>query len=96
MSRVPLKGKPDFCKYTDSEIRNYEEFIQNMLFAYSEDAKVKEVLKRIHKDLSDELIDRVEVSSDELQSFLDKKNSSKPFRPLFKSKKTAKLKIKRV
>lgn len=60
MSRVPLKGLPDFTHLSDEKLREYVEFAQQMIFAYEHcDEEKTRVLKEVWKQLSDENTDRL-------------------------------------
>lgn len=58
--RTPLKGEPDFTTINDQKLKEYKDVIQDMIFAYSYyDKEVVQVLKRVFKQVSDNLTDRL-------------------------------------
>ena len=55
MSRVPIKGEPDFTGMSDKKIKACLEAVQDLLFVYKYcDLKKVEVLSSAWKDLSHE------------------------------------------
>lgn len=58
--KTPLKGRPYFGKINTEKLKEFEDFIQEMIFSYknAEDIDKIEVLEKIYKDISVELIDR--------------------------------------
>lgn len=73
MSRLHLKGTPDFSFLDDKRVREYREFINNMLSSYKDYPDKVKVLKEIWEDLKNESADRIadmpEVQKDTLKTF---------------------------
>lgn len=58
--KVPLKGLPDFTSMSDDRLRESADVVQNLIFAYkSFDKEVVRVLEKVHKQMSDNLTDRL-------------------------------------
>ena len=58
--QTPLKGRPYFGKIKIERLKEFEDFIQEMIFSYrnAEDNNKIEVLEKIYKDISIEFTDR--------------------------------------
>ena len=85
--RTPLKGQPDFTAISDTKMREYQNAVQDMIFAYKYyDKEATEVLKKIWKHLSDNLTDRLEydtiqaLSVDTSDVTMDNDLLKKPFK----------------
>ena len=62
--RTPLKGQPDFTSISDRKMKEYQNVVQDMIFAYKYyDKESTELLKKIWKQLSDNLTDRLEYDT---------------------------------
>lgn len=65
--RTSLKGQPDFTTISDRQLKEYQDVIQAMIFAYSHyDKEVTEVLRKVWKQISNNLTDR--LNYDTMQS----------------------------
>lgn len=60
-SRTPLKGEPNFTKMSEEKLRQYQDCIQDMIFAYksAEDKESVRVLEMCFKDISNELTEAI-------------------------------------
>ena len=60
MSRIPLKGQPDFTTISDERLKGFLDLAQQMIFAYKYcDEEKTRVLTAIWKELSIEHTDRL-------------------------------------
>lgn len=58
--KAPIKGLPNFYHFTDEQVRNSFDLIEQLLFVYKDvDSDVCGALKTVWKDLSSEKADRV-------------------------------------
>lgn len=64
MSRVPIKGEPDFTSISNERLNGFVELAQQMIFAYKGvSAEKVSVLKEIWKDMSKEQTSRLCASA---------------------------------
>lgn len=61
--RTPLKGEPSFTNISDQKLREYKDCIQDMIFAYDYDKEIKEVLRKMYKQVSNHLVDRIDYDN---------------------------------
>ena len=62
--KVPLKGEPDFTAISDRKLRDYKDFVQDMIFAYKYcDKEATEVFNKVYKQISDNLTDRLDYDT---------------------------------
>ena len=60
MSRIPLKGQPDFTTISDDRLKGFLDLAQQMIFAYKYcDEEKTRILTAIWKELSIEHTDRI-------------------------------------
>ncbi len=58
--KAPTKGLPNFYHFTDEQVRNSFDLIEQLLFVYKDvDSGVCDTLKTVWKDLNSEKVDRV-------------------------------------
>lgn len=58
--KTPLKGEPDFTSLNDSELKEGKDLIQSLIFAYKYcDKEVTKTLQKVHKQISDNLTERL-------------------------------------
>lgn len=77
MSRTPVKGKPDFSIFNDERVKSFEDFIQQMIYAYKYCSPEKTaVLEEIWKDLSIECANRVGKNTHKTTKSAEKDSSS--------------------
>ena len=55
---VPLKGEPDFTRFSDENLEACLEHVQGLIHAYSASSEEREALYGIWKALSDHQVDR--------------------------------------
>ena len=78
--KVPLKGKPDFTKFSDERLEAYLDLVQGLIHAYAAFSEEREVLFRIWKALSDHQIDRVAFGGRDKNIKVDIGVKAKPFK----------------
>ena len=67
--KIPLNGEPNFTNVSDEKLREYIDFVQQMIFVYKYSDKDKsDLLSEVWKDLSNEQTERMGKSVEEALS----------------------------
>ena len=85
---VPLKGKPDFTRFSDERLEACLEHVQGLIHAYEAFSEEREVLYKIWKALSDHQIDRESFGGYGKEIKTDVGVNVKPFRVSMMKPKT--------
>lgn len=59
MSRLHLKGTPDFSMLSESKVFEYRDLMNSLIKSYGEDSEKVKILTEIWDDLKNECADRI-------------------------------------